>query len=188
MTAKEKEREVYITANPTPNPDALKFIVDRQMVDGEPVSYTAPEDAEGSPLAEKLFALGGVKGLFAYQNFVTVTRAGDQVWQEFAREIGKCIRAHIQSGAQRHFAQPKRQSRGGDEKVAIIEGVLDEIRPMVAQDGGNIVFAGYQDGVVQLFMQGSCSGCPSSTLTLKAGIESRLKQMLPEVREVVAVS
>ncbi len=182
-------KEVYITANPTPNPDALKFIVDRQLVDGDPVSFTDPQEAVDSPLAEKLFALGGVKSLFAFQNFVTVTREGDLVWQEFAREIGKTIREHIQSGAMVHFAPPRRQASGeSGEKVAIIESVLDEIRPMVAQDGGNIVFAGYQDGIVQLYMQGSCSGCPSSTLTLKAGIETRLKEALPEVKEVVAVS
>lgn len=181
-------KDVYITANPTPNPDAMKFIVDRQMVDGDPVSYQSAEEAKGSPLAEKLFALGGVVQLFAFQNFVTVTKSDDQVWQEFAREVGKTIRSHVQSGATDHFAAPAQQSGGqDDEKVSIIKQVLDEIRPMVAMDGGNIVFAGYQEGVVQLFMQGSCAGCPSSTLTLKAGIERRLKEMLPEVKEVVAV-
>ena len=182
--------QIYITANPTPNPDALKFIVDRQLVDGDPVSYTSREQAGGSPLAEKLFDLGGVSQLFAFQNFVTVTKTAemDRPWQEFAREIGAAVRAHLQEGGGLNFAKPERNSQGGDdEKIAIIESVLDEIRPMVAQDGGNIVFAGYQDGVVQLFMQGACAGCPSSTMTLKAGIETRLRELLPEIRDVVAV-
>ncbi len=182
------EDKIYITANPTPNPDALKFIVDRQLVDGDPVSYNQESEAKGSPLAEKLFALGGVRQLFAFQNFVTVTKDNDRPWQEFAREIGAEIRSHLQSASGPNFKAPDDQSASSDdEKVVLIKSVLDEIRPMVAQDGGNIVFAGYHDGVVQLFMQGSCAGCPSATLTLKAGIEQKLKAVLPEVRDVVAV-
>jgi len=182
-------KEVYITANPTPNPDCLKFIVDRQMVDGDPVFYRSPEEAEGSPLAEKLFQLDGVKEIFAFQNFVTITKAGDQVWQQFAREIGKTIRAHIQAGETKHFLpKPKQSGEADDEKISIIEKVLDEIRPGVAMDGGNIMFAGYSDGIVQVYMQGSCNGCPSSTMTLKAGIEQRLRQELPELKDVVAIS
>lgn len=184
-----ENQEVYITANPTPNPNCLKFIVDRQMVDGDPVSYSNAETAQGSPMAEKLFQIEGVKEIFAFQNFITVTKSGDQVWQQFARDIGKAIRAQVQSGDLVHFA-PRQKAEGDQDSqtVAIIEKVLDEIRPGVAMDGGNIVFAGYQDGVVQVYMQGSCSGCPSSTITLKAGIEQRLKQHLPELKEVVAIS
>lgn len=184
------EEKIYITANPTPNPDALKFIVDRQLVDGEPVSYLQAEDAEGSPLAEKLFSLGGVKQLFAFQNFVTVTKGDDNElpWQDFARQIGSTIRNHLQEGAVTNFVAPKRASSDvQDEKIAIIESVLEEIRPHIAQDGGNIAFAGYNNGIVQLFLQGSCAGCPSSTITLKQGIERRLKELLPEVVDVVAV-
>lgn len=182
-------KEVYITANPTPNPDCLKFVVDRQMVDGDPVFYRNPEEAEGSPLAEKLFQLEGVLEIFAFQNFVTITKDGNQVWQQFAREIGKAIRSHVQTGAVSHFTPKPKQANGADdEKIGIIEKVLDEIRPGVAMDGGNIMFAGYHDGVVQVYMQGSCNGCPSSTLTLKAGIEQRLRQELPEIKDVVAIS
>ena len=182
-------QDVYITANPTPNPDCLKFIVDRQLVDGEPVYYRDPAEAEGSPLAQKLFGLDGVKEIFAFQNFITITKSGGQIWQEFAREIGKTIRGHIQEGEQPYFLPAHREEAPDDnDKVTIIQNVLDEIRPAVAMDGGNIVFAGYKNGVVQVFMQGSCSGCPSSTLTLKAGIEERLRQELPEIREVVALS
>lgn len=181
--------EIYITANPTPNPDALKFIVDRPLVEGDPVSYQNAEEAVDSPLAEKLFALAGVKHIFAFQNFITVTKNDDRPWQEFARNIGKTLREHLLSGSSKNFASPHGGGNGqpGDEKIRLIQGVLDEIRPMVAMDGGNIVFAGYQDGVVQLFMQGSCSGCPSSTMTLKAGIENRLREVLPEIKDVVAI-
>jgi len=183
------DEQVSITANPTPNPDALKFIVDRQIVEGEAVSIHSQADAKGSLLAEKIFELGGVKQLFAYQNFVTVTKDNDMPWQEFARAIGKILRAQIQSGVKPYFLPADAISGGGqdDEKVSIIKSVLDEIRPMVALDGGNIVFAGYSNGVVQLMMQGSCAGCPSSTMTLKAGIENRLREVLPEVRDVVAI-
>jgi Fe-S cluster biogenesis protein NfuA len=182
-------QDVYITANPTPNPNCLKFIVDRTMVEGDPVSYRTIEDAKDSPLAEKLFAIPGVLEIFAFQNFVTITKASDQVWQEFAREIGKTIREHIKTGSITHFRPRPKQGNGQDgAAIEIIERVLDEIRPSVAMDGGNIVLAGYHDGVVQVYMQGSCSGCPSSTLTLKAGIEQRLKQEIPELKEVVAIS
>ncbi|MCB1051962.1 MAG: NifU family protein [Acidobacteria bacterium] len=180
--------EVYITANPTPNPECLKFIVDRQLVDGEALSFQSAKEAEGSPLALKLFDLGHVTNIFAFQNFITVTKTDAVYWQEFAREVGKTIRAHIQSG-EKNFEESVQSQAGEDnEAVRAIKDVLDEIRPSVAMDGGNIVFAGYKDGVVQVFMQGSCSGCPSSTLTLRAGIEARLKEVLPEVTEVVAIS
>ena len=181
------QEQVYITANPTPNPDALKFIVDRQMVDGNPVSFSSADQAEGSPLAQKLFELGGVKQIFAFQNFVTITKDDGRPWQEFAREIGATIRTHLQSGATENFSAQAIQVTDDDEKVSQIKMVLDEIRPMVAQDGGNIQFAGYQNGVVSLFMQGSCAGCPSATLTLKSGIERRLREVLPEIQDVVAI-
>lgn len=181
-------QQVHITANPTPNPDALKFIVDRQLVDGDPVTYNSAQAAAGSLLAEKLFQLTGVKSMFAYQNFVTITKQGDQPWQTFAQAIGRIIREHINSGESPNFLPREASTEGeDDEKVAIIKQVLDEIRPMVVQDGGNIVFAGYNDGIVNVFMQGSCSGCPSSTVTLKSGIETRLREVLPEIRDVVAI-
>ncbi len=181
-------QNVYITANPTPNPESLKFIIDRPIVDGDPVTYHSPTDAQSSPLAKKLFALGHVAQIFAFQNFVTITKTpGTIVWQEFAREVGTTIREHINSG-EPHFQPQESADTGNDDAtVRTIKQVLDEIRPAVALDGGNIVFAGYADGIVQVFMQGSCSGCPSSTVTLKAGIETRLRELLPEIREVVAI-
>jgi Fe-S cluster biogenesis protein NfuA len=179
--------KVYITANPTPNPNCLKFIVDRPMVEGLPVSINSLEEAKGSPLAEKLFALGSVSQIFSYQNFVTITKAEGPEWQDFAREIGKTIREHVQSGGI-NFDEKGIAASGDDSpEVKTIKAVLEEVRPMVAMDGGNIVFAGYKDGVVQVYMQGSCSGCPSSTITLKAGIESRIREVLPDIKEVVAL-
>jgi Fe-S cluster biogenesis protein NfuA len=181
-------QEVYITANPTPNPECLKFIVDRQLVDGDPLSFHSAEEAADSPLARKLFELGHVAQIFAYQNFITITKTAGVVWQDFAREIGKAIRSHVQSG-EAHFAERAGQvAESSDDAIRLIHEVLDEIRPAVAMDGGNIVFAGYHDGVVQVYMQGSCSGCPSSTVTLRAGLESRLREVLPDLREVVALS
>jgi len=181
-------QEVYITANPTPNPDCLKFIVDRQIVDGDPVSFNTAQETEGSPLAQKIFELGHVRQLFAFQNFLTVTQDGDVPWPKFARDIGQAIRDHVQSG-EANFATTAATATQHDDDQAIgaIKAVLDEIRPAVAMDGGNITFVGYNEGVVQVLMQGACSGCPSSTMTLKAGIESRLKEVLPEVKAVVAI-
>ena len=181
-------QKVYITANPTPNPDAFKFIVDRQLVDGDPVTYFDVSQTEGSPLAKNIFELGGIKQLFAFQNFVTITKDEKQIWQEFARAIGRTIRETIQSGVVPLFAPAEEATEGASsEAIVLIKQVLDEVRPMVAMDGGNITFAGYQEGIVQLFMQGSCSGCPSSALTLKQGIESRLREVLPEIKGVVAI-
>ncbi|PIE90677.1 MAG: NifU family protein [Acidobacteria bacterium] len=179
--------KVYITANPTPNPNCLKFIVDRPIVDGAPISINSIEEAKGNPLAEKLFALGHVSQLFSYQNFVTVTKKEGPGWQDFAREIGQTIREHIQSG-EKNFDEVAMAQAGEDSPaVRTIKAVLDEVRPSLAMDGGNIVFAGYKEGVVQVYMQGSCSGCPSSTITLKAGIEARIREVLPEIKEVVAL-
>lgn len=139
-------------------------------------------------MAENLFALGHITQIFAFQNFITVTKApGSVVWQEFARQVGQTIRQQIQSGEASFATQAAATTESNDPAVAAIKGVLDEIRPAVAMDGGNIVFAGYHDGVVQVFMQGACSGCPSSTITLKAGIEQRLREVLPEIKEVVAI-
>lgn len=183
----EEQEKVYITANPTPNPECIKFIVDRDLVHGSPVTMASAEAAKGSPLAEKLFSVPQVDQIFAYQNFVTITKKGEVVWQEFAKAIGQTIREHIWS-KEAHFDETAlKQGQEDSEEVRTIKAVLDEIRPMVAMDGGNIVFAGYQDHVVQVYMQGSCAGCPSSTLTLKAGIETRIKEVLPQVREVVAI-
>lgn len=183
------EETVYITANPTPNPECMKFIVDRQLVDGDPVSYQGVQEAVGSPLAEALFGLGGVASLFAYQNFITVTKSGEQSWQQFARDIGKTIRGFIQAGGSVYFKAAETTGDGEHSAdVQKIRAVLDEIQPYVAADGGAISFAGYRDGVVQVFMQGSCSGCPSSTVTLKAGIEEKLRAVLPDLKEVVAIS
>ncbi|MCB1041411.1 MAG: NifU family protein [Acidobacteria bacterium] len=181
-------KDVYITANPTPNPESLKFIIDRQIVDGEPITLSSSAEAQGSPLAEKLFALGHIDHLFAFQNFITITKtAGTVVWQDFARQIGQTIREHIQSGDPHFNVEQEAESTSSDPKIRLIKEVLDEIRPSVAMDGGNIVFAGFQDGIVQVFMQGACSGCPSSTITLKAGIEQRLRQVLPDIKGVVAI-
>jgi len=182
-----EQEKVYITANPTPNPNCLKFIVDRTMVEGAPVSINSIEEAKGSPLAEKLFALGSVTQIFAYQNFVTVTKPEGPAWQEFARTVGQTIREHVWSGDMSFDEKAKAQGDDESQDVRTIKAVLDEVRPALAMDGGNIVFAGYKDGVVQVYMQGSCSGCPSSTLTLKAGIESRIREVLPEIKEVVAL-
>ena len=182
-----EQQKVYITANPTPNPNCLKFIVDRTVVNGAPVSINSEAESKGSPLAEKLFALGSVSQIFSYQNFITLTKSDGPAWQDFAREVGQTIREHIQTGEMNFDEHLIAKSDDDSQAVKTIKSVLDEVRPALAMDGGNIVFAGYKNGVVQVYMQGSCSGCPSSTITLKAGIESRIREVLPEIKEVVAI-
>ena len=176
--------EVQIMATPTPNPDSLKFTVDRTVLDDASAFFASAKDGEGSPLAERIFKIDKIVSMFVTGNMVTANKEPDAEWADLARSVGAAIREHIQSGEP---AVSERQTKPVErsEQEQKIEEVLAEIRPYVQGDGGDIVFAGYKDGVVQVYMQGSCSGCPSSTMTLRMGIEERLKEVLPEVKEVV---
>ena len=178
------DQGIQIMALPTPNPESLKFVVDRPVLEGSSAFFSSPEEGEHSPLAKRIFALGNVVNLFITGNMVTANKDPATDWADLARSIGQEIREHVLSG------EPAVSERQAEKKVRSeeeqkIEEVLAEIRPYVQGDGGDIVFAGYEDGVVQVYMQGSCSGCPSSTMTLRMGIEERLKAVLPEVKEVV---
>ena len=173
----EQEQEhIAIMASPTPNPDSLKFTVDRAVLDEGSAFFSSPEEGEESPLAKRIFELGNITSLFIIDRMITANKTSDANWADLARPIGAAIREHIHSG---EAAVSQAISDKGDrtETEEKIETVLAEIRPYVQGDGGDIVFAGYQDGVVQVYMQGACSGCPSSTMTLRMGIEQRLKEL-----------
>jgi Fe-S cluster biogenesis protein NfuA len=174
----------------TPNPNSVKWVLSTQLLDdGRSAHFEAPVGAEISPLAARLFAIDGVVGVFVAQHFVTVTKREDVEWPALAQSLVDALKGFAASGDEALGAGWNAAATGTVDEVAQrIQRILDEeIRPFVAQDGGDVVFAGFKDGRVDLYLQGSCSGCPSSTATLKLGIESRLREAVPEVREVVAI-
>jgi Fe-S cluster biogenesis protein NfuA len=186
---------MFIQTEATPNPATLKFLPGKVVYEAGSADFRdADSAAQASPLADKLFSIAGVTGVFFGYDFITVTKDGAE-WQHLKPAILGTIMEHFMSGA------PIMRSSGpdlGDEKefydesdapiVATIKELLDtRVRPAVAQDGGDITFKGYKDGRVFLHMKGACAGCPSSTATLKHGIQNLLRHFIPEVQEVEAV-
>ncbi|MEO1015415.1 MAG: NifU family protein [Pseudomonadota bacterium] len=203
---------MYIETEETPNPQSLKFTADRAVLglgpNGQPAvgrDYPAPETAAKAPLAEAVFAIDGVKGVFLGPDFVTVTKDDSLDWAHLKPTVLGAIADHLASGApivladddggdaERHDkpATSLDEYEGEDREVVeqIIELIDTRVRPAVAADGGDIVFKHYEPrtGVVFLSLHGSCQGCPSSTMTLKAGIENMLKHYVPEVVKVEPV-
>ena len=184
---------MFIQTEQTPNPSTLKFIPGRVVMEKGTMDFAGPQAAGSSPLAKRLFAIEGVDRVFFGADFVTVTKASERDWQIMKPSILGGIMEHYTSGEPVVAVDAPDGKISGDvveddEIVAQIKDLLDtRIRPAVAQDGGDIVFQDFRDGVVYLHMQGSCSGCPSSTATLKMGIENLLKHYVPEVIEVQAV-
>ncbi|MGO8869714.1 MAG: NifU family protein [Alphaproteobacteria bacterium] len=183
---------MFIQTEQTPNPATLKFLPGREVMASGTADFPTPETAGRSPLAERLFQIDGVSGVFLGSDFVTVTKGAEQEWQLLKPAILGAIMEHFTSGRPIILASDPAQGPAAgaedSEVVAQIKELLDtRVRPAVAQDGGDIIFHGFERGVVYLHMQGSCSGCPSSTATLKAGIENMLRHYLPEVVEVRAV-
>jgi Fe-S cluster biogenesis protein NfuA len=183
---------LFIQTEQTPNPSTLKFLPGRVVMDKGTMDFAGADTAATSPFAKRLFAVEGVERVFFGADFVTVTKADDKDWQILKPSILGGIMEHYTSGEPvlSGEAAPSAgdASADDDEVVAQIKDLLEtRIRPAVAQDGGDIVFHDFREGVVYLQMQGSCSGCPSSTATLKMGIENLLKHYVPEVVEVQAV-
>jgi Fe-S cluster biogenesis protein NfuA len=188
---------MFIQTERTPNPATLKFLPGRDVMMHGTANFPDAASASNSPLATALFDLEDVTGVFLAQDFITVTKAesvGD--WQELKPQVMAAIMRHFTSGAPVIVDNPKADAASGpatydlqdQDIVDQIEAILEEkVRPAVARDGGDIVFHGFKEGIVYLAMQGSCSGCPSSTMTLKNGIESLLKHYVPEVVDVRAI-
>ena len=180
---------MFIQTEPTPNPATLKFLPGREVLARGTADFPSAGTAGRSPLATALFGVEGVTGVFLGSDFVTVTKSDDRDWYLLKPSILGVIMEHFtaqrpvlldEAGTDGHAA-----SDDDDEVVAQIKELLDtRVRPAVAQDGGDITFQSFEDGVVYLHMQGSCAGCPSSTATLKAGIENMLKHYIPEVVQV----
>jgi Fe-S cluster biogenesis protein NfuA len=182
---------MFIQTEATPNPATLKFLPGRTVLAAGPLDLPNRDAAAKSPLAERLFEIAGVTGVFFGSDFITVTKS-DADWQQLKPAILGAIMEHFMSGAPL-LREDAAGAEGAEEffeqadaeTVATIKDLIEtRVRPAVANDGGDITFRGYKDGVVYLDMQGSCSGCPSSTATLKHGIQNLLRHYVPEVVEV----
>lgn len=181
---------MFIQTEATPNPATLKFLPGRIVMPSGTADFPNAESAARSPLAQSLFAIDGVSGVFFGSDFVTVTKGGDQEWHVMKPAVLGAIMEHFTAGKPIMLETAAAAAADGEDSdiVAQIKELLDtRVRPAVAQDGGDIVFHSFEEGVVFLHMQGSCSGCPSSTMTLKSGIENMLRHYIPEVVEVRAV-
>jgi Fe-S cluster biogenesis protein NfuA len=185
---------MFIQTESTPNPATLKFLPGQTVLGSGTADFPSPEAAQKSPLARRLFEVEGVTGVFLGSDIVTVTKAEDVAWEHIKPALLAAIMEHFQSGAPaiegEEQASGHAEHDGPDaEIVNQIKELLDtRVRPAVAQDGGDITFHGFDRGVVYLHMQGACAGCPSSTLTLKMGIENLLRHYIPEVVEVRPVN
>ena len=180
---------MFIQTEDTPNPATLKFIPGTDVMGQGTADFPDRDSAGTSPLARRLFQIDGIDAVFLGSDFVTVTKSDDQEWFTLKPSILAGIMEHYASGLPVVDAS-KQEGEGADdseddELVKQIKHLLDtRVRPAVAMDGGDIVFHDFEDGVVTLSMQGACSGCPSSTATLKMGIENMLRHYIPEVKEV----
>jgi len=184
---------MFIQTEQTPNPASLKFLPGREVMTVGTANFPSAESAARSPLAQRLFEVEGVTGVFLGTDFVTVSKADTIDWYVLKPSILGVIMEHFTAGRPVILAETAEGSEAQSAEDSEIEAQIRElidtrVRPAVAQDGGDIIFQGYEHGVVYLHMQGSCSGCPSSTMTLKAGIENMLRHYIPEVTEVRAVA
>lgn len=199
---------VTIYSEMTPNPSTMKFVANKYLLGtGDSAEFRNKSEAKGfSPLAEELFSLPFVDGVFIAANFVTVTKTDNVPWDFITMELRQFIKTWIEDGKDVLIAMPQKTANveakvETEEKASIlanlspsefddaISNILDEyVRPAVENDGGAIDYLGFNDGTVSVILKGSCSGCPSSTATLKGGIENLLKQYIPEVTEVVAIN
>ncbi len=186
LKAVPKNIHIYLESNP--NPNSLKFVVNEVLIpEGLSFDFPTPADAEEAPLAQELFMYPFVDRVFYANNFVTVTKKEDVEWMEVQETLKNHIKTFLESGKLiLDMKAPEAPEQEETETVKKIKTILDEyIRPAVEQDGGAITFHSYLNKQVTVMLQGSCSGCPSSTITLKAGIENLFKKMMPEEVESV---
>jgi len=182
--------DLNMHAERTSDPDSIRWVLDRPVVaNGGRARFARPSDPETSPLASRLFSVEGVTGVVLGPDFAAVTRRQDLEWADLVPGVVEGIRSWAESGEP--ALGPAYVPPQADEDPQIVERIRHiletEIGPYVAQDGGEIAFVGYAKGVVEVALRGACAGCPSSSITLKMGVEDRLKQEIPEVIEVVAV-
>jgi len=178
---------INVYTESTPNPATTKFIVNKLLINGS-VDFATRESAEKSPFAKELFKFSFVNGVFFASNFVTVTKFENDNWEDILPILKEFVKGAVEAELK---VQDEEQAEAGDFEGSEIEVKIqqilhDYVRPAVEQDGGAITYRSFDEGVVTVELRGSCSGCPSSTVTLKSGIENLLKRMVPEVTEVVS--
>jgi Fe-S cluster biogenesis protein NfuA len=188
---------VSIYTEMTPNPETMKFVANKLLYPGKSIDFPDESSAAPSPLAKELFAFPFIRSVFIASNFVTLSKTPDTDWNDVIPTVREFLKGYLEEGKpvinEDEVASRKTDSSTASEDdtdvVKRIKELLENyVKPAVEMDGGAIAFRSYDDGVVKLMMQGSCSGCPSSMITLKSGIEGMMKRMIPEVREVVAES
>ena len=187
---------ISIYTEMTPNPETMKFVANKLLYPGKSIDFAEESLATPSPLAKELFGFPFVKGVFIASNFVTLTKTAEtEDWQDVIPAIKQFLKDYLENGGvvvnEDELAQMQPSGNtvhaDDDDIVKRVKELLENyVKPAVEMDGGAIQFKSYEDGVVNLMLQGSCSGCPSSMITLKAGIEGMMKRMIPEVKEVVA--
>ncbi|XP_043911677.1 NFU1 iron-sulfur cluster scaffold homolog, mitochondrial-like isoform X2 [Protopterus annectens] len=175
----------------TPNPNSLKFLPGKQVLESGTIDFPNPAAAEDSALARQLFEINGVKRVFFGPDFITVTKEDNFDWEDVKPQLLSCIKDFIESGAvisEEEIAEYDGSHSEDDETVAMIKELLDtRIRPTLQEDGGDVVYKGFENGIVKLRLVGSCTGCPSSIVTLKNGIQNMLQFYIPEVEGVEQV-
>ncbi|MBS1639972.1 MAG: NifU family protein [Bacteroidetes bacterium] len=188
---------ISIYTEMTPNPETMKFVANKLLYPGKSIDFQDESTANPSPLAKELFSFPFIKSVFIASNFVTLTKTSDiEDWQDVIPNIKQFLKDYLENGGivinEEEVAKVKHEASNiisaddGDVVKRVKELLENYVKPAVEMDGGAIQFKSYNDGVVNLMLQGSCSGCPSSMITLKAGIEGMMKRMIPEVKEVVA--
>lgn len=186
---------VSIYTEMTPNPETMKFVANKLLYPGKSIDFPEAALATPSPLAQELFTFPFVNGVFIASNFITITKSPEALWEEIIPTMRQFLKQYLEEGkvvidealVPEKIEEEKEYTDTDKDVVTRIKEMLENyVKPAVEMDGGAISFRGYQDGVVTLMLQGSCSGCPSSMVTLKSGIEGMMKRMIPEVKEVVA--
>lgn len=184
--------KIKIHTEGTPNPNALKFVLDRIILESGSRNFPNKEKSKDSPLAEKLFKITSVEEVFLGKDFITVSKNPDTKWENIYDLAIDVINKHFESDEPVVLSKEVgvyhgKPLLGSGIEQKILEILDDQIRPAVASDGGDVIFDSYKDGILRLHLQGSCSSCPSSVMTLKSGIEAMLKRQIPELKEVISV-
>jgi NFU1 iron-sulfur cluster scaffold homolog, mitochondrial len=178
---------INVYTESTPNPATMKFIVNKLLINGS-VDFATKESADKSPFAKELYKFSFVNGVFFASNFVTITKTDESDWADVEPIMNEFVKGAVESELKIQLEEQSEETNfeGSETEVKIQQILHDYVRPAVEQDGGAISYRSFNEGVVTVELRGSCSGCPSSTITLKAGIENLLKRMVPEVTEVVS--
>ena len=185
--------KIKIHTEGTPNPNALKFVLDKIILENGSRNFPDKEKSKDSPLAQRLFNISSVEEVFLGKDFITISKDPNAKWESIYDLAIEAINKHFDSNEPvvintgTGTKEAKKEFAGSDIEQKILEILDSQIRPAVASDGGDVIFDSFKDGVLRLHLQGSCSSCPSSVMTLKAGIEAMLKRQIPELKEVISV-